>query len=385
MKPLFRPKMKPSVVLCLGAMLLPLAGFSAAGSGTVLLTEQGVKNLGIETVTVEESDFEETAFALGRIEAIPGRSGAVSSRIAGRLADLQVAPGDTVAKDQAVAGVESRQPGDPPPVVPLRAPLDGLVMRVDVRLGDPVEPDKALLEITDLSEVHAVARVPDYQAGKLEPGAKARIRVAALGDREFSGGLLRFGTEADAESGTIDAHFLLPNADGAIRPGMRAEFAIVKSSREGVLSVPKEALQGNPANRHVYVKHPTIPNAFDKVSVQTGVTGNDRVEIVDGLFPGDEVVTRGSYSLGFAGGGGGMSLKEALDAAHGHEHNEDGSEMTPEQRAAKAAGKDGGDHGHSPAAGSSWREKFFMATTALLFVLLVLGSVTRRTENPENP
>ena len=37
--------------------------------------------------------------------------------------------------------------------------------------------------------------------------------------------------------------------------------------------------------------------------------------------------------------GSGMSLKEALDAAHGHEHNEDGSEMTAAQKAAREAEK----------------------------------------------
>jgi cobalt-zinc-cadmium efflux system membrane fusion protein len=376
--------MKLSVVLCLGALLLPPAAFSATEGGTVLLSEQGVKNLGIEIVTVEESDFQETAFALGRIEAIPGRTGAVSSRISGRLVDLSVSPGDSVIADQVVAKVESRQAGDPPPVVSLHAPQKGLVMHSDARLGDPVEPDKALLEITDLSEVHAVARVPEYQAGTLKPGATAKIQVAALGEKEFEGKLLRFGTAADPESGTIDAYFLLPNPDGVIRPGMRAEFSIVKSMREGVLSVPKESLQGNPANRHVYVKHAKIPNAFDRVNVQTGETSDDRVEIVDGLYPGDEVVTRGSYSLGFAGGGGGVSLKEALDAAHGHKHNEDGSEMTPEQAAAAkaAGGEDGHDHGAESAA-PAWREKFFMATTGLLFVLLVVSSVTRRNSAKE--
>ncbi|RYD61234.1 MAG: efflux RND transporter periplasmic adaptor subunit [Verrucomicrobiaceae bacterium] len=376
--------MKLSVVLCMGALLLPPAAFSATESGTVLLTEQGVKNLGIEIVTVEESDFQETAFALGRIETIPGRTGAVSSRISGRLVELSVSPGDSVSADQVVAKVESRQAGDPPPVVPLRAPLKGLVMHSDARLGDPVEPDKALLEITDMSEVHAVARVPEYQAGTLKPGATAKIKVAALGEKEFDGKLLRFGTAADPESGTIDAYFLLPNQDGVIRPGMRAEFSIVKSMREQVLSVPKESLQGNPANRHVYVKHAKIPNAFDRVNVQTGETSDDRVEIVDGLFPGDEVVTRGSYSLGFAGGGGGLSLKDALDAAHGHKHNEDGSELTPEQAAAAKA--EGGEAGHDhdkESAAPAWREKFFMASTALLFVLLVVSSVTRRSSAKE--
>lgn len=374
------------IVSCVGALLVSQATLHAAGeSGAVLLTEQGVKNLGIETVTVEETDFEDSAFALGRIETIPGSTGAVSSRISGRLVELLVSPGDTVSKDQVVAQVESRQPGDPPPVIPLRAPVSGLVMHSDARLGDPVEPDKALLEITDLSEVYAVARVPDYQAGLLKPGAKARIKIAALGEKTFEGELLRFGTAADAENGTIDAFFRMPNPEGTLRPSMRAEFTIVKSMRTGVLSVPKESLQGNPANRHVYVKHAKLPNAFDKVIVQTGATSNDRVEIVDGLLPGDEVVTRGSYSLGFAGGGSGVSLKEALDAAHGHQHNDDGSEMTPEQAAAAKAGKGGDDHDHEHAEhGTSLREKFFMATTALLFVLLILSSVFRKGGKNEN-
>jgi multidrug efflux pump subunit AcrA (membrane-fusion protein) len=372
--------MKLPVVLFLGALLLPHAAFSAE-SGTVILTEQGVKNLRIETVTIEESDFQETTFALGRVETIPGRTAAVSSRISGRLVDLRVSPGSTVSKDEIVARVESRQPGDPPPVVALHAPLGGLVMRSDTRLGDPVEPDKALLEITDLSEVYAVARIPEYQAGALAPGTKAGIKVAALGEKEFTGELLRFGTAADMESGTIDAYFLLPNPDGVIRPGMRTEFSIVKSTREGVLSVPKEALQGNPANRHVYVKHPKIPNAFDRVSVQTGYASDNRVEIIDGLFPGDEVVTRGSYSLGYAGGGGGVSLKEAMDAAHGHEHNEDGSEMTAEQP--DAGGEDHHDHDHGDAPGISIREMFFMATTGLLFVLLILSSMLRRKQTTD--
>lgn len=376
--------MKIHFVFCTALLVLVHSAFSATGTGTVILTEQGVKNLGIETVTVEESDFEEVAFALGHVETIPDRTGSVSSRISGRLAELRVSVGDTVSADQVVAAVESRQPGDPPPVISLRSPLKGLVMKADARLGDPVEPDKALLEITDLSEVYAVARVPEYQAGKLKAGAKARIKVAALGDKVFDGVLLRFGTAADPESGTIDAYFLLANEDGVIRPGMRVEFSILKSSRQGVLSVPKEALQGNPANRHVYVKHVKLPNAFDKVNVQTGVSGHDRVEIVDGLYPGDEVVTRGSYSLGFAGGGGGVSLKEALDAAHGHTHNEDGSEMTPEQAAAKAgAGGEDHDHDHAGGSGSSLREKFFMATTALLFVLLVLISIVKRKQTTD--
>jgi membrane fusion protein, heavy metal efflux system len=106
------------------------------------------------------------------------------------------------------------------------------------------------------------------------------------------------------------------------------------------MSVPRAALQGEPANRFLYVADEGIAHAFVKVPVEVG-TMNDRfVEITKGLFPGDKVVTEGAYSLAFAGKGS-VSLKEALDAAHGHEHNEDGSEKSSSATAPKD------DHGHS--------------------------------------
>ena len=120
---------------------------------TVILDESAVKNLGIETVEAEEIDFEQTVFALGRVEAVPAKRAVVSSRIPGRVIDLKATLGDSVAAGAEVARLESRQPGDPPPSIALKAPLGGLVTESTARLGEPVEPDKALLELTDLSEV----------------------------------------------------------------------------------------------------------------------------------------------------------------------------------------------------------------------------------------
>ncbi len=376
-------KLLPAALL---ALLLPLRAEDGIdpvrAANTIILDEIGVKNLGIETVEAVEADFEETAFALGRIEEIPSRHAVLSSRISGRIADIEAYPGDVVEAGETLVRVESRQPGNPPPVIDLKAPIGGLVVDSHVHVGEPVEPEKELLDVSDLREVWAIARVPEHHAGKLEPGSKAKIRVAAFGDKLLEGELLRFGTSADRETGTIDAIFTVPNKDLRLRPGMRTEFEIVLSKQENVLSVPRESLHGDPASRHVFVKDFDLPNAFLRTPVQTGRTSGDKVEILGGLFPGDEVVTRGSYSLGFAGGGGGMSLKEALDAAHGHEHNEDGSEKTAEQKAAEAAAKGGGEHGHGEAA-PAWRERFFMAATGILAVLLVASSLGRRKSSTE--
>ena len=361
--------MKPIILaLCLSgcAFAAESAIDPERAANTVILDETGTKNLRIETTEVEETEFEESVFSLGRIEAIPSSRSGVSSRVAGRIIELKAAVGDSIEAGQEIARLEARVAGNPPPVLTLTSAGEGLVTKSNVALGEPLEPEASLLEITDLSSVYAVARVPEHLAGKMKTGTVAHIKVAALPDEKFDGELLRFGTEADRVSGTLDAIFKLANPNLTLRPGMRSEFSIVLGKREGVMSVPRAALQGDAANRILYVKDFDIENAFVKTKVEVGRITDSRVEVISGLLPGDEVVTRGAYSLAFAGGGS-VSLKEALDAAHGHEHNEDGSELTAEQKAAKAA-ENGGGHSHEGESGGSMIWKLISGVLALIVV-----------------
>jgi hypothetical protein len=162
---------------------------------------------------------------------------------------------------------------------------------------------------------------------------------------------------------------------------MRAEFSIVLSNRAGVTSVPRSALQGDAANRFIYVEDFELPHAFVKSPVVVGQINDRFVEILSGVLPGDKVVTRGAYSLAFAGAGS-ISLKEALDAAHGHEHAADGSELTPEKRAELARAKAGvaGAHNHASGGGSMfWK----IVSGVLLLLLIVSASFNRRGAVPK--
>ncbi len=304
-------------------------------ANTVILDKVSAQNLQVEIEMVEERDFETTVFAIGRIEEIPARRSVVSTRAPGRIIELKVNQGDSVEKDQAVAVLEARVFGNPPPRVTLQAPQAGLVTEVHHHLGEPVEPDENIFELSDRSKVWATAKIPEVEAGAVNIGSRARIRIPALGGEPVQAELIRFGLDADVESGSVIGIFELDNAEGKIQPGMRAEFSIITRVRDFVTAVPVQSIQGDPTKRMVFVTDFDIPFAYVKAPVILGERNDQYVEVISGLFPGDEVVTRGSYALSFAGAGSGMSLKEALDLAHGHEHNEDGSEMTPEQRAAR--------------------------------------------------
>jgi multidrug efflux pump subunit AcrA (membrane-fusion protein) len=211
----------------LASATLVEAAESDRAANLVILDEASVKTLRLETVEAEERDFEETIFALGRIEIFPGRRFVVAPRVPGRMLTVNVEPDQHVAKGAELAVFESRQPGDPPPSVRLTAPMEGLISKLHITPGQPITPDTALMEIVDLSDVHAVAHVPEHLVGKLATGQKAHIRVPAYPDKIFEADLEHTGALAEAENGTLEAIFHVTNAEMLLRPGMRAEFSIV--------------------------------------------------------------------------------------------------------------------------------------------------------------
>jgi len=343
---------------------------------TIVLDSNAIQNLGIETVAAEESSFERTLPVLGEIEHTCDSHSVLSSRIPGKIIEVLAHKGDFVKKGDILLRIESRQPGDPPPVIELKAPADGLVMISDGHLGAPVEPDKGLMEILDLKTVWAVARVPQQQAAILQEGLTARIRIPSLGIEETVSTFLRLNAEDESNPTTLGAIFELPNPASTLRPGMRAEVSLIVSKRENILSIPREALQGDRSNRYVFIKDYELENAFVRIPVSVGEISGERAEITAGLLPGDEVVTKGSYSLSFSGKGS-VSLKEALDAAHGHPHNEDGTEMSKEEIAAS-----GGDHGHDHEHGSNSPLVVFLGITCCVLLLLLIASAFIRKTQP---
>ena len=316
--------MKAILLYLMSISLAVAAEDSGRFQNMVRLKEAEAALLKLETAEAEETAFEETVFALGEIEVLAGKR---------TVASVKIAP------------------------------------------GQPVTPDDVLVEIVNLEVVEAAAQVPQHLAGALATGQSARIRVAAYPDKVFEAKLAHLATEADAGNGTLEAAFHVENPDKLLRPGMKAEFTIVTGRREGVLAVPRSAVLGESGRRFVMVKDYELEHAFLKTGIVTGAVNDGFVEVVSGLFPGDEVVTRGAWNLASATSS--VSLREAMDAAHGHPHNEDGSEMTKEQFAAAEEMQEGGREGGR---GSMWSPLavFFAGTSGVLLVLLALVSLRRK-------
>lgn len=272
------------------------AGDSGA-TGPVLITAEAKKNLALEVAEAQVRTLDKTVTLIGQIEGIPNRSAAITSRISGRVVGLLVTEGQQVKKGQALVEVESRQPGEPPPRVKYTSPIDGVVTDRHAILGDTVEPDKHLLEVMDLNEVYAEGRIYEGQVPWIKIGQKARVLVESYPDKLFNGTVELMGGALDAESRTLKVWIRIPNEDGLLRPNMRATLNIVTGEAESVVAVPKSAVLGESGQFFVFVQSDTNDLEFERRTVVTGITDDQFIEAIEGVYPSDKVVTVGNYQL----------------------------------------------------------------------------------------
>ena len=271
-------------------------GESAAG-GPIAITAEAKTNLKLTVEEAELRTLEKTIMVIGQIEAIPSRSSAVTSRISGRVLDIKVTEGERVKKGQPLVEVESRQVGNPPPRVQYEAPIDGIITHRDVLLNDSVEPDKHLLEIVDMSEVYAEGRIFEGQIARVKAGQKVRINVESFPEDTFTGTVDLMSAALDPETRTLKVWVRVANPDGKLRPNMRATLHIVTDQADSVVAVPHSAVLGDAGNLFVFVQSDDAGLVYERRAVVTGIQDDRYMEMIEGVFPSDKVVTLGNYQL----------------------------------------------------------------------------------------
>lgn len=287
---------------------------TTTGAGVSLIVQvskEASANLGLVLVDATIRPMDSTLALIGEIAPLPERAGAVTSRIAGRVTWIGVAEGDSVRKGEPVVEVESLQLGDPPPRARYSAPLSGRVLDRHVVVGDSVEPNAHLLELADLTEVLAVGHVFEGQIGRVRIGQKVRLRVPSYPDAAFDGAVERVGSALDPATRSLPVYVRIRNPEGKLLPGMPVALAVVVASADAALAIPRGALLGEFGSEFVFVEHDPDLGLFKRVPVVRGLADDQFVEIVDGVLPGDRVVTVGNYSLQF--------LPPYEEPAHGDE------------------------------------------------------------------
>ena len=119
------------------------------GGGPVKLTKAQQAAIGLQTAKAELRDIDAVLMLNGKVILDPNLHAHVTSRIDGRVEKLYAKVGDKVVKGQKLADIQSRQIGNPPPVVTIEAIVSGVVNERSITLGEAVEPNRELFHIVD--------------------------------------------------------------------------------------------------------------------------------------------------------------------------------------------------------------------------------------------
>jgi multidrug efflux pump subunit AcrA (membrane-fusion protein) len=232
--------------------------------------------------------------------------------------------------------------GAPLKVLTLYSALDGFVVARNVFAGQQVTPEKDLFIIADLTNIWIQAQVFEYEIPAVSLGQKASVEFPSFPGKSFTGKVTYISPEMDPKTRTLQIRVELANAGFQIKPDMYANVEL-KLDYGKKLSVPQEAILDSGADQTVFIAREG--GYFEPRKIRTGPSVDGRVVVLEGLRPGDRVVTSASFLIDSE-----SQLKSAaVGMGGGHsEHAGHGEGQGPaEEHVEHGAGKAEPGAGHS--------------------------------------
>ena len=176
----------------------------------------------------------------------------------------------------------------------LNAPIDGVVVERNATIGATVGTEASVFKIIDISRVWVDANVFEKDLPRVRVGQGVKLTVTAFPGSTFAGKIIFINSVVDADSRTVKVRTEVPNPDGRLKPDMFANVEIITDVKGTAVSVPQTAVLEDNGKSFVFVAD---GSTFKQRQVQVGIKHGDRVEIIDGLNPGDRLVVKGNYLL----------------------------------------------------------------------------------------
>ena len=178
------------------------------------------------------------------------------------------------------------------------APVSGTVTSRSVNAGSVVDANKELLMVTDLSSVWVIAQVYERDVARLRIGGPATITAEAYPDRAFRGQISYIDPQIDEATRTAKVRVEIGNPGNALKLGMyvRVSLGGLTSGERTTAVVPASSVQ-TINNRQIVFVATTDPNTFELRPVRLGQESDGRFPVIEGLVPGERIVTNGSFML----------------------------------------------------------------------------------------
>jgi len=208
----------------------------------------------------------------------------------------------------------------------IRSPISGVVADRSVYPGEMPPSGSPLISIVDISKVVARANVPVKEATSVKVGRPARITGP---DGDLPGVVTVVSPSVDPSTTTVEVWVRAENPGERLKPGGTVRVAIIAETIQNTMIVPATALL-NSDDGTPKVMVITADNVAHERRISLGVRQGDRVQVISGLQPGEQVVVSG-----------GLGLEDKAKVKIEQPKPEDEDENQPEEPQKDDAKKDG--------------------------------------------
>ena len=185
----------------------------------------------------------------------------------------------------------------------IRAPFSGILGIRQVNLGQYLSAGQAIVSLQALNPIYVNFGVPQQTASQVPVGRALRVTKEDLPSMAYSGRVTAIDSVVNEATRNIQIQATLPNPEGKLRPGMFVQVEVGTGGGRSVIALPASAVNYAPYGDSVFVitdlKDPSgkayrgVQQHFVKLEGSHG----DQVAVIEGVNPGDEVVTSGVFKL----------------------------------------------------------------------------------------
>ncbi|MCW5943412.1 MAG: efflux RND transporter periplasmic adaptor subunit [Fimbriimonadaceae bacterium] len=184
----------------------------------------------------------------------------------------------------------------------IAAEFDGLVTERVLAPGQLVAPGQTILKIAQTDPIRLQANVPEADLARIGVGASVRYSVRGKDGPARVARVASVSPSVDPATRTGTVEVVVPNADGAVKPGQFVSMDLVVGAQSSAIVVPTEAIVRESVTdigvvatgerALVWLAVPTLNGEFEvrRQVVTLGLRGKDAIVVADGVSPGDRVV-----------------------------------------------------------------------------------------------
>lgn len=323
-------------------------------SSAVFLNPSVINNLGVRTAAVKAGEFQSIVESVGFIDYDESKIAHVHLRAEGWIEKLYVnsvgervkkgdklfdvyapelvnAQGDYIAALQTgrakiIAASQDRLAalGLPAHVIKeiertrktrqkitYLAPQDGIVSALNIADGMYVTAKTTTVSLADLSTVWLVVDVFETQVSQIEEGLIAEVRLSYQPDQLWNGKIAYIYPQIDEKTRTLKVRLVFDNPNELLKPNMYADVRLFGNPKPNALNIPREALIQTGGSERVILA--LGGGKFQPVEVKSGIESGKRVEILDGLREGEEIVISAQFLIDSEASIAGSAMRMLVD------------------------------------------------------------------------